>query len=697
MVERADFLVELGTEELPPKALPALSTAFRDGLVARLAEARLGHGDVEAYATPRRLAVKVRRLETRQADQEVALRGPPMRVARVDGAWTRAAEKFAASAGVPLESLEERAEGKGLYCYAPKTEIGAEAAKLLPDLVEGALGTLPVPRRMRWGAADAEFVRPVHWLVMLLGGEVVPCTLFGVEAGRASRGHRFMAPKPLELETPGDYPGRLESDGFVLAAFEARRERIRTQASAAAAEAGGRLVLDPALLDEVTALVEWPVPVAGEFDARYLELPEEVLVATLQAHQRYFPVRGTDGRVTSRFIAISNLESPRPEAVRHGNERVIRPRLADAAFFWSQDRRHPLAERAAALDAIVFQEKLGSVGAKSRRVASLAGRVASLAGSDAEAARRAATLAKCDLLTAMVGEFPELQGIMGRYYALADGEPDEVAAAIEEQYLPRFAGDRLPVTATGQLLALADKLDTIAGIFVIGQRPTGNRDPFGIRRAALGVIRILIEGELDLDLPALLREAVAAQPVECRDEDMVSEIVEFLHERLRGYYLEGSGALLAGHDAFEAVLARRPASLLDFHMRLAAVLEFQRLEAAAALAAANKRIANILRQAEAETAGEVNSTLLGQDAERALHEAVRAMEAEIRPLVGARRYREALERLATLRDTVDRFFDDVLVMAPEADLRRNRLALLAGLRALFMGIADVSRLAPAAS
>jgi glycyl-tRNA synthetase beta chain len=696
VAERADFLVELGTEELPPKALGALAAAFRDGLVARLAEARLAHGEVESFATPRRLAVKVKRLETRQPDQEVVLRGPPASVARVDGAWTRAAEKFAASAGLSPDELVEQAEGKGVYVFARKTETGAAAIELLPALVDGALAALPVPRRMRWGAAEAEFVRPVHWLVMLLGDAIVPCILFGIEAGRTSRGHRFMAGGPVELAGPVDYPDKLEADGFVVASFEARRERIRAQAQTAASELGGRLVLDPALLDEVTALVEWPVPVGGEFEQRFLELPEEVLFATLQDHQRYFPVRHVDGGLMARFIAISNIASPDPAAVRHGNERVVRPRLADAAFFYQQDRRSPLAARSALLDSVVFQAKLGSIGEKSRRVAALAMRIASLAGGDPSAAERAAQLAKCDLVSAMVGEFPELQGIMGRYYALADGEAAEVAAAIEEQYLPRFAGDRLPATRTGQALALADKLDTIAGTFAIGQRPTGNRDPFGIRRAALGALRILVECEFDIDLPALVREAVSAQPVAAPPE-LAGDILDFLHDRLRGYYLDGGGAVVVRHDIFESVLARQPASLVDFHQRIVAVLEFTQLDAAAALAAANKRIANILRQADGPGEAQVDGALLQDEAERVLHARLEVLAAEVRPLVEARQYREALERLATLREPVDRFFDEVLVMAPEPSIKANRLALLGSLRGLFMAIADVSRLGAAAT
>jgi glycyl-tRNA synthetase beta chain len=530
---------------------------------------------------------------------------------------------------------------------------------------------------------------------MLLGADVVPCAMYGVTAGRETRGHRFMSQGALALADPGDYPARLEEEGFVVAGFARRRERIRIEAETAAQATGGHLVLDPALLDEVTALVEWPVAVTGMFEERFLELPEEVLIATLQDHQRYFPVRDADGRLAPRFITISNLDSPQPAAVRAGNERVVRPRLADAAFFWAQDRRAPLAARSALLDSVVFQAKLGSIGAKSERTAALAGRIAGLLDGDTALAEEAARLAKCDLVTSMVGEFPELQGVMGRYYALADGLEAEVAAALEEQYLPRFAGDRLPATRTGQALALADKLDTMAGIFAIGQRPTGNKDPFGIRRAALGVLRICVECGLDLELPALIERAVAAQPV-ATDEKLAADIWDFLLERLRGYYLEGGGSLVASHDAFAAVLARRPPSLVDFHERLSAVLEFQRLEAAGALAAANKRIANILRQADGGVAGAVDDALLQAGAEQALHERVEALAGDVAPLVAERRYREALEKLAGLREVVDRFFDEVLVMDPDPAVRDNRLALLARLRALFADIADVSRLgAPA--
>jgi len=527
---------------------------------------------------------------------------------------------------------------------------------------------------------------------MLLGEDVLPCRLLGVDAGRSTRGHRFHAPEPIELVSPAGYAQALDA-GRVIADFAGRRERVRELAQKAAAQAGGALVFDAALLDEVTALVEWPVPVSGRFDARFLDLPDEVLIATLQDHQRYFPLRSPDGKLMPRFVAISNLDSLDPDAVRRGNERVVVPRLADAEFFYSRDRQTPLAERAAGLAGVVFQKRLGTLADKTARVVALAGRIAQLAGGDAATAERAATLAKCDLLTAMVGEFPELQGTMGRYYARHDGEPPEVAQAIGEQYLPRWSGDALPATAAGRALALADRLDTIAGTFAIGQRPSGTRDPFGIRRAALGALRILIEGRLDLDLNALVTDAVAAQPVSPKDPALAEAILEYFMERLRGYYLDGAGELTAGHGEFEAVLARRPASPLDFHQRLAAVVEFSRLDAAESLAAANKRIANILRQAGTEAPDAApDPARLVEPAERALFERVEGLAEEVRPLVAARRYRDALERLAALRAPVDRFFDDVLVMDDDPQLRRNRLALLARLRGLFMDVADVSRL-----
>ncbi|RMF98148.1 MAG: glycine--tRNA ligase subunit beta [Gammaproteobacteria bacterium] len=701
MADHADFLVEIGTEELPPVALPTLCAAFRDGIAAGLDAARLAHGGLRAFASPRRLAVLVTALATRQPPSEIEKRGPPVKVAfDADGRPTKAADAFARGCGVSVDALDRVSTPKGEWLVYRAADPGRDAAELLPGIVDGALASLPIPRRMRWGAGEVEFVRPVHWLVLLLDGEVLPATLLGKAAGRETRGHRFHAPEPIALAAAADYPTVLAERGRVLADFDARRERVIELARESATAAGGEALLDPAVVTEVTALVEWPVAVTGRFDAEFLALPREVLISTLQSHQRYFPVQGGDGKLLPLFIAISNLESREPAKVAAGNERVVRPRLADAKFFWNKDRQQRLADRVDALKQVVFQRDLGSLYDKSARVGRLARWLAESlptgAGDAALATQlaRAAQLAKTDLLTEMVGEFPELQGRMGYYYALADGEDPAVATAIEEQYLPRHAGDRLPATPAGRLLSLAERLDTLAGIFATGRRPTGNRDPFGLRRAALGLLRIAIEGELELDLPAALRQAVSLQPLDVDDPDaLVAELYEFIVDRLRAWYLEGQlpgvDAEQASAEMFAAVRARRPASPVDFRQRLLAVHEFMTLDAAASLAAANKRIANILKGAP-DGADEVDPALLREPAEQALYAALQALaDAHARQLA-ARDYRALLTGLAGLREAVDRFFDEVLVMAEDERLRRNRLALLRRLRRLFLDVADLS-------
>ncbi|MDH4031589.1 MAG: glycine--tRNA ligase subunit beta, partial [Chromatiales bacterium] len=503
MTDRRLFLFEIGTEELPPRALRSLANAFRAGMEEGLQGLSLEHGEITVFATPRRLAVSIADLEASQADRPIERRGPPVNVAiGEDGAPGRAALKFAESCGVAFDQLGRLATPKGEYLAYSGVEQGKPAEEILPGVLQAALDALPIPRRMRWGDEDFEFVRPVHWLVALLDDRVVPMELFGVAADRLTRGHRFHSPGTLLLDHANGYVDALEGQGFVIPALASRRDTVRDQVLKLAGDVGGQPVYDDELLDEVTALVEWPVPVAGEFDARFLELPREVLVSTLQAHQRYFPVEDESGSLLPRFIAVTNLESRDPEEVRRGNERVVRPRLSDAGFFWDSDRRRTLESRIGDLADVVFQKKLGSLADKSRRVEQLAARIAENLGVDSRHAARAAALAKCDLLTAMVGEFPDLQGVMGRYYALGDGEPGEVADAIREQYLPRFAGDRLPLTDAGKVVSLAEKLDTLTGIFAIGQRPSGTRDPFGLRRAALGALRILIEGQLELDMQA---------------------------------------------------------------------------------------------------------------------------------------------------------------------------------------------------
>ena len=695
MSAKNDLLVEVGTEELPPKALRRLMEAFTDAVLSGLDDVRLEHGAARSFASPRRLAVLIADVVASQEDREVTHRGPPVSVAFDDaGEPTRAAEAFAKKCGVELDALAREKTDAGEWLVHSATEKGQSAAALIPGIVRSALDGLPIPRRMRWGANDAEFVRPVHWLVMMHGGTVIPGSVLGIEAGNTTRGHRFHAPGNIVIDRPAEYESLLESKAYVVADFAARRKKIFSQVTGEAKRAGGQVVADDALFDEVTALTEWPVALAGAFDADFLELPREVIVATLTGHQRYFPVADANDTLLPVFITVANLESKAPDRVRDGNERVIRPRLADARFFWETDRQVPLADRTTALANVVYQKGLGTLHDKSMRVAALAKLFAEQLGVDSENVTRAAVLAKCDLVSGMVGEFPELQGTMGSYYAKSDGEPAAVALAIGEQYLPRYAGDALPASSAGQILAVADKLDTLAGVFVLGKKPSGNRDPFGLRRAALGVIRILIEKHLDLDIGEAVKAAVVQQPASGDDHGAIGKaLIEFILERLKRYFLEQEQALTA--DMFESVRARQPASLVDFRDRLMAVANFITLEPASSLAAANKRTANILRQAEYEGGADLDTGLLADDAERVLYHAMQSARQDVTPLVEKRAYAESLGRLAELRAPVDAFFDDVMVMTDDEALRNNRLALLAELRSLFLDIADISRLTPA--
>jgi len=697
MTGAADFLVEIGTEELPPKALRSLMDAFATGLEAAVDESRLNHGEVLAYASPRRLAVLIRDLDRAQDDRKTSQKGPPTKVAfDADGNATAAAAAFAKKCGVSVEDLGREKTDKGEWLVSEVVEKGKRSDELMPELIEQALAALPIPRRMRWGAGDAEFVRPVHWVVLLHGGKALKASVLGVAAGNKTRGHRFHTSKPITIKSPGEYLQALEERGHVIADIDKRRELVRKGVEAAAKKAGGIVVDGESLYDEVTALVEWPVPITGAFDDDYLSLPREAVISTLTSHQRYFPVADKSGELLPRFITVANIDSSDPKQVRGGNERVIRPRLADAAFFWDADRRTPLSARQDALREVVYQRGLGSLYDKAMRTAGLAGDIASSLEVDPAPVQRAAALAKCDLVTGMVGEFPELQGIMGRYYALADSEPPAVADAIADHYLPRYAGDELPASIDGQILSVADRLDTLAGVFAIGKKPSGNRDPFGLRRAALGVIRVLVECGLDLDVKVLIAAAVDAQPgaraedPESPDDDIGAEVYAFITERLRRYFLDRDTALAT--ETFDAVLARGPASLVDFERRLEAVQSFIALEPASSLAAANKRVANILKKAEIDDVSDVKEKLLSEPAEVALAEAVANATSTVAPMLEARQYTEALSALACLREPVDRFFDDVMVMADDKATRDNRLALLARMRALFLDVADISRL-----
>jgi len=729
--ETKDFLVELGTEELPPTALRGLELAFASGVQSGLEKAGLTHSGLVSYATPRRLAVWVKKLVARQPDQDIKRRGPPVSASfDASGQPTRAATAFAESCGVAVDALQKLDEGKGTFLFFIGTKAGAAATELLPSIVQASVDALPIPRRMHWGSGTAEFVRPVHWLVMLYGKEVLPARLLDIESGNQTQGHRFHAPRPVRVSSPSSYESTLLSRGYVIADFARRRELIRTKVVEVATSLGGTALIGDDLLDEVTALVEWPVPLAGRFEERFLELPREVLISTLQDHQRYFAIEDAQGRLLPSFITVSNIQSRDPSKVREGNERVVRPRLADAAFFWDQDRKQPLASRRDALDAMTFQVKLGSLGDKTRRVRALAGEIAATGVGDRSEAERAAELCKCDLLTAMVGEFPELQGIMGTYYALADGEPAEVAVAIREHYLPRGAGDELPETHAGLAVAIADKLDTLAGIFEIGEKPTGAKDPFGLRRAAIGLLRIVIEKRLDLDLRKLIGvalanvradieriraakaaaagSAAASKPANASAPTGASvakgsaappaedQVYDFIMERLRAYYLERTTAAGAAPmfttEMFDAVLANKPGSPLDFDARLKALRAFLDLPESTSLAAANKRIANILRKSGESSDGAVDIEALKDPAESALWGAMDQLRAPVATAVAQREYANALGRLAQLRPPVDAFFEKVMVMDEDPRLRKNRLALLAQLHGLFIGIADLSRL-----
>jgi glycyl-tRNA synthetase beta chain len=684
-----DLLVEIGTEELPPKALKKLSAAFTQGVVDGLNKAGLQHTATQSYASPRRLAVLVSSLTVAQADKEVVRRGPALAAAfKDDGCASPAAMGFAKSNGVTVEDLEKLETAEGAWLVFRKLEKGQATAALIPGIVHAALDALPIPKRMRWGNLSAQFVRPVHWVVLLFGDAVIDAEILGVRAGRETRGHRFLHPAKLYIGEPAAYAPLLETEGHVVADFAKRREAVRGQVLEAAAQLNGTAVIDDALLDEVTGMVEWPSAVTGNFEARFLSVPSEALISTMKANQKYFHVVDAHGKLLPHFITIANIESRDVNAVRAGNERVVRPRLTDAAFFWDQDRKKKLADHLAGLKAVVFQNKLGTLYDKVERVAKLAGQIGAALGANVVQCERAALLSKCDLLTHMVGEFPELQGIMGRYYAQHDGEAADVAQALDEQYLPRHAGDALPVSAVGQAVAIADKLDTLVGIFGIGQAPTGDKDPFALRRAALGALRIIIEQRLDLDLVSLLESAQQHCGDKLSVKNVATLVYDFMMERLRAYYADAG----VHPDEFEAVLAQRPAQPYDFDRRLRAVTAFRKLPEAASLSAANKRISNILKQAGGDISGDVDRALLKDDAERALADTLAVLSKEVTPLFNARDYAGALQKLAALRATVDTFFDKVMVMADDPALRANRLALLGQLRALFLRVADISRL-----
>ncbi|UUC50356.1 glycine--tRNA ligase subunit beta [Pseudomonas citronellolis] len=679
-----DFLVELGTEELPPKALKSLGEAFLAGIEKGLKAAGLTYSAARYYAAPRRLAVQIDQLAVQQPDRTVNLDGPPLQAAfDASGNPTQAALGFAKKCGVDLEQIDK----SGPKLKFSQSIPGQPAVGLLPGIVETSLNELPIPKRMRWAARREEFVRPTQWLVMLFGDEVVECEILTKKAGRESRGHRFHNPDNVLISSPANYLEDLRS-AHVLADFAERREIIAKRVAELAAEQNGSAIVPPALLDEVTALVEWPVPLVCSFEERFLAVPQEALITTMQDNQKYFCLLDANGKLLPRFITVANVQSKAPEHIVSGNEKVVRPRLTDAEFFFKQDQKQPLERFNERLKNVVFQAQLGTVFEKAERVSALAAFIAERIGGDAKNAARAGILSKCDLATEMVGEFPEMQGIAGYYYATAGGEANDVALALNEQYMPRGAGAELPGTLTGAAVAVADKLDTLVGIFGIGMLPTGSKDPYALRRAALGVLRILIEKQLDLDLGEAIAFAVGQYGDKVKAEGLAAQVQDFIFDRLRARY-EDEGVDVA---VYQAVRALTPTAPLDFDQRVQAVQAFRQLPEAEALAAANKRVSNILAKAEGEVPQSVNAGLLNEAAEKALGSAVAAAEGEVAPLARARDYRSALARLAALRAPVDAFFEEVLVNADDSAVRANRYALLAKLRGLFLGVADISLL-----
>jgi len=682
-----DLLVEIGTEELPPKALPTLSKAFEREIAEGLGKQNLGFSGTAAYATPRRLAVLVSDLQESQADAAVEKFGPALQAAfDANGKPTKAAEGFARSCGVDVSDLSEKNDGKVTKLYYQATRPGDQTANLLPAIINDALASLPVPKRMRWGSSHVEFVRPVHWVVLLFGSEVVPATILGIASGNKTRGHRFHHPDDIALSSPADYVPALSETGFVLPDFALRREKIREQLKEQGEQHKARVVIDEDLLNEVTALVEWPVALTGAFDDAFLDVPKEALVSSMKNHQKCFTLEDAKGDILPNFITVSNLVSQEPARVIAGNERVIRPRLADAAFFFEQDKKQTLESRQDKLQTVIFEQTLGTVFDKSRRVAKIAEFIAGKSGFDESRALRAALLGKCDLLTGMVGEFAELQGIMGNYYAIHDGEDPEVARAIFEQYLPRFAGDDLPDTQTGIALALAERIDTIVGLFGIGQPPTGSKDPFALRRAALGILRIVVEKGLDLDLADCIGNAVSHYTDLPERDGLESRVLDFIFERFRAWYAD-EGVRANIFQAVDAVRSTRPR---DFDLRIRAVRDFTALKEAEALAAANKRVSNILAKLDQQPSTQTDASLLTEAAEKQLAEKLDALLKEVEPLLDKQEYSKALSAMASLQADVDRFFDEVMVNTDDEKVRMNRQSLLQKLRHLFLQIADIS-------
>ena len=683
-----EFLIELGTEELPPKQLRTLAEAFAANFAAELATADIAHEGVTWFATPRRLALKVANLAESQPDRVVEKRGPAVNVAfDADGKPTKAAEGWARGNGITVEQAERLVTDKGEWLLFKEQVQGQQTASVVVEMAAKALANLPIAKPMRWGDKETQFIRPVKTLTILFGSELIQGEILGVASARTLRGHRFMGEAEFTIESAEQYPAILEERGKVIADYATRKAMIIEGSQQAAQQLGGIADLEDALVEEVTSLVEWPVVMTAKFEEKFLKVPAEALVYTMKGDQKYFPVYDASKKLLPNFIFVSNIESKEPRHIVEGNEKVVRPRLADAEFFFNTDRKRPLVDRLPLLENAIFQQQLGTIKDKTDRITELAGYIAEQIGADVEKSKRAGLLAKCDLMTSMVCEFTDTQGVMGMHYARHDGEAEEVAVALNEQYMPRFAGDELPSRGVSAAVAMADKLDTIVGIFGIGQAPKGS-DPFALRRASLGVLRILVEYGYQLDLVDLIAKAKSLFGDRLTNANVEQEVIEFMLGRFPTWYQDAGFSI----DIIQAVLARNPTKPADFDQRVKAVSHFRALEEAEALAAANKRVGNILAKYDGELGEEIDLALLQEDAEKALAEAVEIMAEALEPAFATGNYQEALSKLAGLRAPVDAFFDNVMVMADDEALKKNRLTLLNKLRNLFLQIADISLL-----
>ena len=681
-----NFLVEIGTEELPPKALKTLATSFADNVEAELNLAGLSFDKIEWFAAPRRLAVKVLNLATQQPSKEIEKRGPAVSAAfDAEGKPTKAAEGWARGCGITVDQAERIATDKGEWLVHRAKIEGQPTKNLLNSIVANALAKLPIPKPMRWADKTVQFIRPVHTVTMLLGNELIEGEILGVASARTIRGHRFLGEKEFEIQHADQYPQLLREKGSVVADFNERKAEILAKSQAKATALGGVADIEESLLEEVTSLVEYPNVLAAKFEERFLAVPAEALVYTMKGDQKYFPIYDKDGKLLPHFIFVSNINPEDPTAIIEGNEKVVRPRLTDAEFFFKTDLKQKLVDRLPRLETVLFQQQLGTLKDKTDRIEQLAGEIAKQIGADEAKAKRAGLLSKCDLMTNMVFEFTDTQGVMGMHYARHDGENEEVAVALNEQYMPRFAGDELPKSLVASAVALADKFDTLTGIFGIGQAPKGSADPFALRRAALGALRIIVEKNLPLDLEDLVKKSAALFGDKLTNQNVVADVVDFMLGRFRAWY-QDEGITV---DVIQAVLARRPTRPADFDARVRAVSHFRTLDSAEALAAANKRVSNILAKADAAI-GEINLTACVEPAEKALAEAVLALRTEVQPLIAQGNYTAVLDKLANLRAPVDSFFDNVMVNAEDPVLRQNRLAILNTLQDLFLQVADIS-------